>query len=175
MQLQLALTYASRSGNGVIADRINDIICKRESLAPLSDDNFSCDEDEEESRNLLHSSVTPLQQKQERISSNSFRLLKKLSSSYGRSSSFKKTAAAKNQTYQQDDEDDVLSDDSCGTRNEAPSGSHDHEATPIYENNTLQLYDDNEDTNSYTQEKTKDSVTISKSIKPSLGKTATCI
>ena len=71
--------------------------------------------------------------------------------------------------YQQDN-DDPLSDDSCGTRNDVPTGSHDQEATPIDEgNNTLQLFDDNEDTNSDIQEKTREPVVISKRIKPSLG------
>lgn len=139
------------------------------------DDDFSCDEDQEETGNLSQSSsVTPLQQKQEKISYNSFKLLKKLPSSYGRSNSFKRTAVAKNHTHQQQDGDDVMSDDSCGTRNETLSGSHDQEATLIDENMS-QLFDDHEDTNSDIQEKTKGSVIISKSIKPNLGKIITCV
>ena len=166
-QLQLALTYASRSGNSVIADRINDIICRRESLPSLSDDeDLSCNEEQEVTEQS--SSVASSRQ---RISSNSFRLLKKLPSSY-KSSFHKETTATKKHTYQQQDDDnyDALSDDSCGTRNDIPGGSHDQEATPVdEENNTLQLFDDNEDTNSDTQEKPREPVAISKRIKPSLG------
>ena len=161
-QLQLALTYASRSGNSVIADRINDIISRRESLPSLSDDeDLSCDEEQEVTEQS--SSVASSRQ---RISSNSFRLLKKLPSSY-KSSFYKETTATKNHAYQQDHD----SDDSCGTRNDVPSGSHDQETTSIdEENNTLQLFDDNEDTNSDTQEKPREPIAISKHIRPSLGK-----
>lgn len=170
LQLQLALTYASRSGNSAIADRINDILCRRESLPPLSDDeDLSCDEDHEVTEQS--SLVTSLQPKQPRISSNSFRLLKKLPSSYGRSSSVKETVGAKHDAYQwQNDNDDVLSDsDSRGIGNDIPSGSHDQEATSINENNTLQLFDDSDDVNSDEQEKTKEPAAISKHTKPSLG------
>ena len=159
----------------MIADRINDIICTRESLPALSDDDedLSCSEDQELAQHS--SSISSLQQKQQqKISSNSFRLLKKLPSSY-RSSHYKKTTAAKSHASQQqdvddDDDDNVLSDDSCGTKNVIPGGSHDQEATPFdEENNTLQLFDDNEDTNSDVQEKTREPVVISKCIKHSLG------
>lgn len=165
-QLQLALTYASRSGSSVIADRINDIICRRESLPSLSDDeDLSCDEEQDVTEYSLQSSSVA--SSRQRISSNSFRLLKKLPSNY-KSGIYKERTATKNHTYQRDNYD-PLSDDSCGTRNDVPTGSHDQEATPIDEgNSTLQLFDDNEDTNSDTQEKTREPV-VSKCIKPSLG------
>ena len=160
----------------MIADRINDIICRRENLPSLSDDEeFSCGEDNQEDECLLQPSVTSLQQKHQKISSNSFRLLKKLPSSYGRSNSFKEITTTNNQTHKRgdddddNDDDDALSDDSYGTENGIPKGSHDQEAIPTNEN-TLQLFDDNEDTNDDTQEKTKEPVIVSKRNKPSYGK-----
>lgn len=163
------MTYASRTGNSIIADRINDIICLRESLPPLSDDeDLSCGEDEEATERLLQSSIPSLQQKQ-KISSNSFRFLKKLPSSYGKSTSYKETYATK--TYANQRQDDVLSDDSCGTKNDTPGGSYEQEVTPFdEENNTLHLFDDNEDASSDTPEKTREPVMISKRIKSTLGK-----
>ena len=162
--------YASRTGNSIVADRINDIICLRESLPPLSDDeDLSCDEDQEITQHSLQPSIPSLQQKQQRISSNSFRFLKKLPSSYRKSSSYKETSSTKTANQQQDD-DEVLSDDSCGTKNETPGGSHGQEVTSFdEENNTLQLFDDSEDTNNDTQEKTREPLMVSKRIKPILG------
>ena len=142
----------------------------RESLPPLSDDeDLSCGEDEEATERLLQSSIPSLQQKQ-KISSNSFRFLKKLPSSYGKSTSYKETYATKTYANQRQD-DDVLSDDSCGTKNDTPGGSYEQEVTPFdEENNTLQLFDDNEDASSDTPEKTREPVMISKRIKSTLGK-----
>ena len=166
------MTYASRTGNTIIADRINDIICLRESLPPLSDDeDLSCGEEEATEQSLQSSSIPSLQQQKQKISSNSFRFLKKLPSSYGKSNFYKETSTTKAYANQQQDDDDVLSDDSCGTKNNTPSGSHGQEVTPFdEENNTLQLFDDNEDTGSDTQEKTRELVMISKRTKSTLGK-----
>ena len=153
----------------MIADRINDIICRRESLPSLSDDeDLSCTEDQEVTEYSMQSSSRSLTSSRQKISSNSFRLLKKLPSSYGRKKLSKEATATKS-TYQQDD-DDVLSDDSCGIRNDIPSGSHDQDTMPIdEENNTLQLFDDDDNTNNDSLEKIKESAATSKRIKPSLG------
>jgi len=135
------LTYASRSGNNVVAERINDIIRSRSDFLPFSDnEQFSNEEfSDEEQEDMQHDPVSLSSQhgSNKLVLSNN---LKKLPPSYKRSSSLTEKVITKKKEHY----DDVISDNDS---DDVTVGSHDVGDTPDEGDNTLQLFDDNDDIN----------------------------
>ena len=131
------MTYASRSGNNVVAERINDIIRSRSGFLPFSDNEEFSDEEQED---MQHQPVSSLSQhgSSKQVSSNNLRHLKKLPPSYRRSSSLTEKVV----TNKKGHDDDVMSDSDS---DDVTVGSCDVGDTPDEVDNTLQLFDDNND------------------------------
>jgi len=130
------LTYASRSGNNVVAEHINDIIRSRSGFLSFSDNEEFSDEEQED---MQHQPVSSSSQhgSSKQVSSNNLRHLKKLPPSYRQSSSLTERVVTNKKGH-----DDVMSDSDS---DDVTVGSHDVGDTPDEADNTLQLFDDNND------------------------------